>query len=151
MTSHDAGTMLTIGDFAARAGVTASALRYYESLDLIRSVRTGGNQRRYRRAELRRVAFIRAARSIGLSLDEIKDALDRLPGRRVPDRADWQRLSSGWRQRLEDQIAHLRGLQEDLDGCIGCGCLSLDKCSIYNREDALADEGPGPRLGFQAS
>ncbi len=150
MTSHDAGTMLTIGDFAARAGVTASALRYYESLDLIRSVRTGGNQRRYRRAELRRVAFIRAARSIGLSLDEIKDALDRLPGRRVPDRADWQRLSSGWRQRLEDQIAHLRGLQEDLDGCIGCGCLSLDKCSIYNREDALADEGPGPRLGFQA-
>ena len=151
MTSHDAGTMLTIGDFAARAGVTASALRYYESLDLIRSVRTGGNQRRYRRAELRRVAFIRAARSIGLSLDEIKDALDRLPGRRIPDRADWQRLSSGWRQRLEDQIAHLRGLQEDLDGCIGCGCLSLDKCSIYNREDALADEGPGPRLGFQAS
>jgi MerR family redox-sensitive transcriptional activator SoxR len=149
MKSHDAGAMLTIGDFAARAGVTTSALRYYESLDLISSVRTGGNQRRYRRAELRRVAFIRAARSIGLSLEEVKEALDRLPGRRIPDRADWQRLSAGWRQRLEDQITHLRGLQEDLDGCIGCGCLSLDKCSIYNREDALADEGAGPRLGFQ--
>jgi MerR family redox-sensitive transcriptional activator SoxR len=149
MTSHDPATMLTIGDFAARAGVTASALRYYESLDLIRSTRTGGNQRRYRRAELRRVAFIRAARSVGLSLDEIKEALDRLPDRRIPDRADWERLSSGWRQRLDDRIAHLRGLQEDLDGCIGCGCLSLDKCSIYNREDALADEGAGPQRGFR--
>lgn len=151
MTSHDSATMLTIGDFAARAGVTTSALRYYESLDLIRSVRTGGNQRRYRRAELRRVAFIRAARSIGLSLDEIKETLDRLPDKRIPDRADWQRLSAEWSRRIDDRIAHLRGLQEDLDGCIGCGCLSIDKCTIYNREDALAEEGAGPRLGFKPS
>lgn len=141
--------MLSIGDFAARAGVTTSALRYYESLDLIRSVRTGGNQRRYRRAELRRVAFIRAARSVGLSLDEIKAALDHLPERRIPDRADWQRLSGGWRQRIEDQIRRLRDLQEDIDGCVGCGCLSLDKCSIYNREDRHAADGPGPQRGFK--
>lgn len=151
MTSHDPATMLTIGDFAARAAVTTSALRYYESLDLIRSVRTGGNQRRYRRAELRRIAFIRAARSIGLSLDEIKETLDRLPGRRIPDRADWQRLSADWSRRIDDRIAHLRGLQEDLDGCIGCGCLSIDKCAIYNREDALAEEGVGPQRGFKPS
>jgi MerR family redox-sensitive transcriptional activator SoxR len=149
MTTHDAGAMLTIGDFAARAGVTTSALRYYESLDLIRSVRTGGNQRRYRRAELRRVAFIRAARSVGLSLDEIKAALDRLPERRIPDRADWQRLSADWRQRIEDQIQRLRELQEDIEGCVGCGCLSLDKCSIYNREDQHAAHGPGPQRGFK--
>jgi MerR family redox-sensitive transcriptional activator SoxR len=150
MTSHDAGTMLSIGDFAARAGVAASTLRYYESLDLVRSVRTGGNQRRYRRAELRRVAFIRAAQSIGLSLEEVKEALDRLPDRRVPDRADWQRLSAGWRDRIEDQIRRLRELQDDIDGCVGCGCLSLDKCAIYNREDRHADDGPGPQRGFKA-
>ncbi|GAB3657531.1 MerR family transcriptional regulator [Glycomyces tarimensis] len=149
MVAPDARTLLTIGDFAARAGLSASALRYYESLDLIHPVRTSGNQRRYRRAELRRVAFIRAARSVGLSLDEIRDVLAQLPERRIPDRADWQRLSSAWRQRLEDRITRLRKLQEDLDGCIGCGCLSLDKCSIYNLHDALAADGPGPRLGFK--
>lgn len=149
MSDPDARALLAIGDFAARAGLAAPTLRYYESLGLIHSVRTGGNQRRYRRAELRRVAFIRAARSVGLSLDEIKEALDQLPERRVPDRADWQRLSSAWRQRLEDQIAYLRDLQEDLDGCVGCGCLSLDRCSIYNRGDELSADGPGPRRGFR--
>lgn len=149
MTSHDPATMLTIGDFAARAGVAASALRYYETLGLIHSVRTGGNQRRYRRAELRRVAFIRAARSIGLSLDEIKASLDRLPDGRIPDRADWQRLSTEWSARIEERIAHLRNLQEELDGCIGCGCLSISKCAIYNLSDALGEEGAGPRLGFR--
>jgi len=149
MDSPDAHALLSIGDFAARAGVSTSALRYYESLDLIVSVRTGGNQRRYRRAELRRVAFIRVARSVGLSLEEVKAALDRLPGRRVPDRADWHRLSSAWRQRLEDQIRRLRELQEDIDGCVGCGCLSLDKCSIYNRDDVHAGDGPGPQRGFK--
>jgi MerR family transcriptional regulator, redox-sensitive transcriptional activator SoxR len=146
--THDTHALLPIGEFAARAGVAASALRFYESLGLIRSVRTSGNQRRYRRGELRRVAFIRAAQSVGLSLDEVKDALARLPEGRIPDRADWERLSSPWRQRLEDQIARLRRLQEDLDGCIGCGCLSLDKCAMYNRDDVLAEKGPGPRLGF---
>jgi MerR family transcriptional regulator, redox-sensitive transcriptional activator SoxR len=149
MTSHDPAVMLTIGDFAARAGVAASALRYYETLGLISSVRTGGNQRRYRRAELRRVAFIRAARSIGLSLDEIKAALDRLPDGRIPDRADWQRLSTEWSARIEERIAHLRNLQEELDGCIGCGCLSISRCAIYNLSDALGEEGAGPRLGFR--
>jgi MerR family redox-sensitive transcriptional activator SoxR len=149
MTTHEAGAMLSIGDFAARAGVTASALRYYESLDLIRSVRTGGNQRRYRRAELRRVAFIRAARSVGLSLEEIKEALDRLPDGRIPDRADWRRLSGDWRRRIEERIRSLRELQEDIDGCVGCGCLSLDKCAIYNRGDQHAEDGPGPQRGFR--
>lgn len=149
MTSHDPATMLTIGDFAARAGVATSALRYYETLGLIHSVRTGGNQRRYRRAELRRVAFIRAARSIGLSLDEIKASLDRLPGGRVPDRADWQRLSTEWSRRIEDRIAHLRNLQRELDECIGCGCLSITKCAIYNLSDVKAEEGAGPQLGFK--
>jgi MerR family redox-sensitive transcriptional activator SoxR len=148
MSSLDARSLMPIGEFAARAGLAASAIRYYESLGMIHAVRTGGNQRRYRRGELRRVAFIRAARSVGLSLDEIKDALEELPGR-VPDREDWQRLSQGWRQRLEDRIARLRELQEELDGCIGCGCLSLDRCSMYNRGDVLAAEGPGPRRGFR--
>jgi len=149
MDVHDAHALMTIGDFAARAGLSTSALRYYESLGLINAVRTGGNQRRYRRAELRRVAFIRAARSVGLSLDEVKAALDELPERRVPDRADWHRLSSAWHERLEDQIKHLRELQEDIDGCVGCGCLSLDKCSIYNRDDVHAADGPGPQRGFK--
>lgn len=149
MSSLGARSLMPIGDFAARAGLAASAIRYYESLGMIHSVRTGGNQRRYRRGELRRVAFIRAARSVGLSLEEIKDALGELPDGRVPDREDWRRLSQGWRQRLEDRIAYLRRLQEDLEGCIGCGCLSLDRCSMYNRGDALAAEGPGPRRGFR--
>lgn len=149
MSGLSARSLMPIGDFAARAGLAASAIRYYESLGMIHSVRTGGNQRRYRRGELRRVAFIRAARSVGLSLEEIKDALGELPDGRVPDREDWRRLSQGWRQRLEDRIAHLRRLQEDLEGCIGCGCLSLDRCSMYNRGDVLAAEGPGPRRGFR--
>lgn len=149
MSGLSARSLMPIGDFAARAGLAASAIRYYESLGMIHSVRTGGNQRRYRRGELRRVAFIRAARSVGLSLEEIKDALGELPDGRVPDREDWRRLSQGWRQRLEDRIAYLRRLQEDLEGCIGCGCLSLDRCSMYNRGDALAAEGPGPRRGFR--
>jgi MerR family redox-sensitive transcriptional activator SoxR len=149
MTEHDPHAVLPIGDFAARAGLATSAVRYYESLGLVSSVRTGGNQRRYRRAELRRVAFIRAARSVGLSLDEVKAALDRLPGGRVPDRADWTRLSGEWRERIEQRIAALRELKDDLDSCVGCGCLSIDKCSIYNREDKLAAEGPGSHLGFK--
>jgi MerR family transcriptional regulator, redox-sensitive transcriptional activator SoxR len=137
--------LLTIGDMAARSGVAPSALRYYERLGLIHSVRTGGNQRRYQRAELRRIAFIRVSQQVGVSLDEIKDAFASLPGGRVPTKADWARLSARWHDRLEQRIALLERLRDNLTGCIGCGCLSLQKCTLYNPGDELAASGPGPR------
>lgn len=137
--------LLTIGDMAARSGLAPSALRYYERLGLIHSVRTGGNQRRYQRAELRRVAFIRVSQQVGVSLDEIRAALASLPDGRVPTRADWARLSAGWHHRLEERIALLERLRDNLSGCIGCGCLSLQKCTLYNPGDELAAAGPGPR------
>jgi MerR family redox-sensitive transcriptional activator SoxR len=137
---------LTIGELAARSGVAPSALRYYERLGLIRAGRTGGNQRRYERAELRRVAFIRISQQVGVSLEEIRDALDGLPESRTPTRADWARLSNLWRSRLDEKIRLLTKLRDDLTGCIGCGCLSLQRCALYNPEDLLAAEGPGARL-----
>ncbi|MEJ3742457.1 redox-sensitive transcriptional activator SoxR [Actinomycetes bacterium KLBMP 9797] len=137
---------LTIGELSRRSGVAASALRYYERLGLIRADRTGGNQRRYDRAELRRVAFIRIAQRVGVSLDEIKDALATLPESRTPTKADWARLSARWHAKLEERIAFLAKLRDDLTGCIGCGCLSLRRCSLYNPDDALSAEGPGSRL-----
>jgi MerR family redox-sensitive transcriptional activator SoxR len=136
---------LTIGELAARSGVAPSALRYYERLGLIRARRTSGNQRRYERAELRRVAFIRIAQQVGVSLDEIRAALAELPDSRTPTRADWERLSRRWRRRLEEQIALLERLRDNLTGCIGCGCLSLRTCRLYNPQDQLAAVGPGPR------
>ncbi|MEV6635182.1 redox-sensitive transcriptional activator SoxR [Actinoplanes sp. NPDC051470] len=136
---------LTIGDFAARAGVAASALRFYEKEGLIRSTRTGGNQRRYQRGELRRVAFIKIAQQVGVSLDEIRDALSALPENRTPTKADWARLSARWRRRLEDRIALMERLRDQLTGCIGCGCLSLKRCQLINPADQLAQNGPGPR------
>jgi MerR family redox-sensitive transcriptional activator SoxR len=136
---------LTIGELAARSGVAPSALRYYERLGLIRARRTSGNQRRYERAELRRVAFIRIAQQVGVSLDEIRTALAELPDSRTPTRADWERLSRRWRRRLEEQIALLERLRDNLTGCIGCGCLSLRTCRLYNPQDQLAAVGPGPR------
>ena len=136
---------LTIGEFAARSGVAPSALRYYERLGLIRSGRTGGNQRRYERSELRRVAFIRIAQQVGISLEEIRSALDSLPDSRTPTRADWARLSARWRSRLDEKIRLLARLRDNLDGCIGCGCLSLQRCKLYNPDDILAADGPGPR------
>ena len=139
----DAG--LTIGELAARSGVAPSALRYYEQLGLVRSERTAGNQRRYRRGELRRVAFVRIAQQVGVSLEEIRAALAQLPGERTPTSADWARLSAAWRQRLDERIGLLERLRDTLDGCIGCGCLSLDRCSLYNPGDELAAEGPGAR------
>jgi MerR family redox-sensitive transcriptional activator SoxR len=135
---------LTIGELAARSGVPTSALRFYESRGLIRSTRTGGNQRRYDRAELRRVAFVRIAQRVGLSLDEITEALARLPGGRTPTKADWARLSAAWRARLDDQIALLERLRDRLASCIGCGCLSLQRCRISNPDDERAADGPGP-------
>jgi MerR family redox-sensitive transcriptional activator SoxR len=136
---------LTIGELAARSGVAPSALRYYEQLGLVRSERTAGNQRRYRRSELRRVAFVRIAQQVGVSLEEIRAALAQLPGERTPTSADWAHLSEAWRQRLDERIGLLERLRDTLDGCIGCGCLSLDRCSLYNPGDELAAEGPGPR------
>ncbi|WFE22558.1 redox-sensitive transcriptional activator SoxR [Solwaraspora sp. WMMD937] len=137
---------LTIGDLAARSGVAPSALRYYERIGLVRSGRTGGNQRRYDRSELRRVAFIRIAQQIGVPLDEIRQALDELPESRTPTKADWARLSQRWQARLDERIALLTRLRDDLTGCIGCGCLSLRSCTLYNPADRLAATGPGPRI-----
>lgn len=137
--------MLSIGELSDRSGVPQSALRYYERLGLIQSERTSGNQRRYEPAQLRRVAFIRIAATVGIPLDEVRAALESLPHARTPTRADWERLSRRWRVRLDEQIAFLERLRDDLTGCIGCGCLSLKTCKIYNSGDMLATEGPGPR------
>ena len=134
---------LTIGQLADRSGFAPSALRYYEQLGLLHSRRTSGGQRRYERSELRRLAFIRAARNVGLTLDEVAAALASLPDRRPPTRADWTRLSRGWRSRLDDQIAALERLRNGLDSCIGCGCLSLKVCAISNPADLAAAGGPG--------
>jgi MerR family redox-sensitive transcriptional activator SoxR len=135
--------LLTIGEMAERSGVAPSALRYYESQDLITSTRTTGNQRRYERATLRRVSFIRSAQRVGLSLEEITEALSTLPGGRTPTKADWSRLSATWRGRINDQIDRLERLRDRLDSCIGCGCLSLNRCSLSNPDDYVRSRGPG--------
>ncbi|MFE9689693.1 redox-sensitive transcriptional activator SoxR [Micromonospora sp. NPDC005806] len=137
---------LTIGQLSARSGVAPSALRYYERLGLIRAQRTGGNQRRYARSELRRVAFVRISQQVGVSLEEIREALDALPSSRTPTPDDWSALSKAWRERLDERIRLLGKLRDDLDGCIGCGCLSLQRCTLYNPGDSLSAEGPGARL-----
>ncbi|MGZ4436401.1 MAG: redox-sensitive transcriptional activator SoxR [Nocardioidaceae bacterium] len=134
---------LTIGELSARSGVATSALRYYEELGLIASERTAGNQRRYSRATLRRVAFVRSAQRVGLTLDEVAEALATLPAGRTPTKADWARLSRSWRPRLEAQIERLERLRDKLDGCIGCGCLSLRTCALNNPDDEVAPRGPG--------
>jgi MerR family redox-sensitive transcriptional activator SoxR len=136
---------LTPGEVASRTGAAVSALHFYEREGLIRSHRTAGNQRRYHRDVLRRVAFIRVSQSLGISLARIRDALATLPDDRVPTKADWARLSRGWRSDLDDRIDHLQRLRDNLDGCIGCGCLSLKSCVLYNADDSLAVQGPGPR------
>lgn len=134
---------LSVGELAGRAGVAVSALHYYESRGLIRSQRSAGNQRRYARAELRRVAFIRAAQQLGIGLSEIGEALAALPDGRTPTKADWARLSAYWRERLDARIAALQALRDKLDGCIGCGCLSLRACTLYNPQDTCAQQGSG--------
>jgi len=135
--------LLAVSQVADRSGLAASALRFYERLGLISAVRTSGNQRRYERSVLRRLAFIRAARNVGLSLDEIAAALATLPDRRPPTRADWARLSRGWRERLDQQIGALQKLRDGLDSCIGCGCLSLKTCAVQNPADVARTRGPG--------
>ncbi|HYY78960.1 MAG TPA: redox-sensitive transcriptional activator SoxR [Actinomycetes bacterium] len=135
--------LLTMAEVTRRSGYTASALRFYEREGLIRSERTGGGQRRYERNVLRRLAFIRAARNVGLRLDEVRAALAQLPGSRTPTRADWTRLSRAWRRRLDEQIRALVALRDGLDSCIGCGCLSLRTCAMSNPQDVAAGGGPG--------
>jgi MerR family redox-sensitive transcriptional activator SoxR len=138
--------LLTVGEVVQRSGTAASALRYYEREGLIEATRTSGGQRRYERGVLRRLAFIRAARNIGLSLDEVRESLSRLPSSRTPTKADWAAISRGWRQRLNEQIDGLLALRDGLDSCIGCGCLSLARCRITNPDDAAGAWGTGAMM-----
>jgi MerR family transcriptional regulator, redox-sensitive transcriptional activator SoxR len=136
---------LTIGEVAKRSGVAASALRFYEERGLISSERAGSGHRRYPRSVLRRIAFIVFAQKVGLTLEEIGGELAKLPPDRAPTRRDWTRLSSAWSERIDDRIAELERLKHGLTECIGCGCLSLDRCRLSNPDDAAARYGPGPR------
>ncbi|MEJ7892994.1 MAG: redox-sensitive transcriptional activator SoxR [Solirubrobacteraceae bacterium] len=136
---------LTIGQLAERSGVAASALRYYEDRGLIASERSGAGHRRYPRAIIRRVAFIVFAQRVGLSLEEIGAELRKLPSQRAPKREEWAKLSATWTSRIDDRIAELGRLRDSLDGCIGCGCLSLDTCPLANADDRAGRAGPGPR------
>lgn len=137
---------LTVGEVAERSGVAVSTLHFYESKGLIRSVRTRGNQRRYAREVLRRVAVIKVAQRTGIPLAEIREALSALPEERTPTAKDWAVLSAKWKAKLDDRIARLVRLRDQLSDCIGCGCLSVDSCPLRNPWDALAQQGPGPRL-----
>src|SRR6201996_9802622 len=138
---------LTPGEMADRSGVAISALHFYEREGLIASRRTSGNQRRYARETLRRVAFIRMSQRLGIPLARIRDALATLPNDRIPTSKDWGRLSAGWRQDLDDRIVHLQRLRDNLASCIGCGCMSLKTCALSNPGDIAAERGPGaPRL-----
>src|SRR6478735_4418078 len=136
---------MTIGELAHRSGVAASAIRHYEAIGLLASSRNEGNQRRYPRGILRRVAFIRAAQAVGLTLEDIRAALDTLPGSRTPTAADWHRLALAWKPKLDARIQALVDLRDRLDSCIGCGCLSLATCALYNPDDRAAKLGTGPR------
>lgn len=140
--------LLTPQEVAHRSGVAVTALHFYESKGLIDATRTSGNQRRYRRDVLRRLAFIQFSARLGIPLATIGEALATLPGDRVPTKRDWARLTSRWRADLDDRIARLQALRDDLDGCIGCGCLSLRSCAVYNHDDELARRGPGPHRGL---
>lgn len=139
------GDLIAIGELSDRTDVAPSALRYYEAEGLIAAERSDGGQRRYHRDVIRRVSFIRIAQRVGLSLDEIRDALASLPDSRSPTKADWAKLSKAWRPRLDEQIATLERLRDNLTSCIGCGCLSLQVCALANPGDAAARLGPGPR------
>ena len=139
------GTELTIGEVTRRSGVAASALRFYEERGLIESMRAGSGHRRFPRSVLRRIAFIVFAQRVGLSLEEIGGELEKLPPDRAPTKRDWSRLSSRWSARIDQRIAELERLKLGLTECIGCGCLSLERCKLANPEDRAAARGPGPR------
>ncbi len=141
----DSKDLLPIGEVAARSGFSTSALRFYEREGLLEASRTSGGQRRYPRSVLRRLAFVRAASNVGLSLEEVRVALATLPSGRTPSRTDWRRLSASWQARLDEQIAALQDLRDGLTGCIGCGCLSLRSCRLSNPGDAASSHGAGAR------
>jgi MerR family redox-sensitive transcriptional activator SoxR len=145
------GDLLTIGEVARRAGVSVATLRYYEQRGLVVATRTSGNQRRYPRWVLRRLAFVAAAQRVGLNLDQVKAALDSLPSDRAPTQQDWTRLAQPWRQQVADRLRELQALQDTLDGCLGCGCLSLTRCALFNADDEAAAEGDGSRWLRDAS
>ncbi|MGI9277178.1 MAG: redox-sensitive transcriptional activator SoxR [Endozoicomonas sp.] len=136
---------LAIGEVAERSGVASSALRFYETRGLIQSLRTGGNQRRYHPSMLRRIAVIQVAQTLGLTLEEIASALASLPDNRTPNKRDWDRLATKWGRQLDERIEQLQHLRHNLSGCIGCGCLSMRKCALFNPDDAISADGPGPR------
>jgi MerR family redox-sensitive transcriptional activator SoxR len=136
---------LTIGQVAARSGIAPSALRFYQAENLIRARRSSGGQRRFHRDVLRRIAFVRIAQRVGLTIQEIRAALATLPSGRTPTKEDWARLSRAWKPRLDEQIATLERLRDRLTSCIGCGCLSFKACALYNPSDAAARLGAGPR------
>jgi len=138
--------LLTVGEVAARSGVAVSTIHFYEAKGLIRSLRNAGNQRRFARSELRRIAIIRVAQRAGISLGEIRDAFAGLPTDRTVSAKDWSRLSKRWKADLESRIRRLTALRDQLGDCIGCGCLSLNSCPLRNPADVLSEEGPGPRL-----
>ena len=145
MDSHD---LLSVGEVAQRSGFATSAIRYYEDQGLIDAARTSGGQRRFQRSVLRRLAFIRAATNVGLTLEEVRDELARLPNGRTPNKADWQRITRHWRSRLDEQMAALERLRDGLDSCIGCGCLSLQRCGISNPGDWAASSTSAPGAAF---
>ena len=137
---------LTVGEAAARIGISTSALRFYEKVGLIAAARTEGGQRRYARDVLRRVAFIRGAQTVGMKLNEIKDAIDHLPVDHAPTKEEWHELSELWRPQLDAKIAVLIAIRDKLDNCIGCGCQTLDSCAVFNPDDVAANLGPGSSL-----
>lgn len=143
---------LTIGDLAARTGLAVSAIRFYETQGIVAPARNGGGHRRYDRADIRRLSFVIVCQRLGFSLGEIAAHLAGLPADRAPSRRDWARIAKGMRHDIAARITALENLRDRLDGCIGCGCLSLDRCSLYNRDDRAAADGPGPRylMGDQA-
>lgn len=143
--AHGLPSALSVGEVARRSAVPVSTVHFYESKELITSQRSAGNQRRYARDVLRRIAFIRAAQQVGISLADIRAALNTLPANRSPNREDWQRLSAIWRNDLDARIAHLRQLRDTLDDCIACGCLSLESCRLRNPLDRMAANGTGPQ------
>ena len=137
---------LPIGDLARRTGLSVSAIRFYENKGLVQPMRSNGNQRRFLRSDIRRLSFILIAQQLGLALSEIEDELAKLPQGRTPTAKDWRAISASIRDQLDRKIAQLTRTRSKLDGCIGCGCLSLSRCKLYNNQDEAAESGPGPRF-----